>query len=127
MREVAAFEQHPSGETCAGLYDAILNSMGVVSKGILGEYQFKCVLDLLFMTDFIADVHISKWPTQGTGTMHALGRVFPSLEAERHMLALYDLHKQMGAIAGGKLRFPESVMHLCWDERRCAGKLIDIV
>ena len=114
----------PSAASFTTLYDGMLDSIRAVSTGILGDYQWKCVLDILVMCDFVADEHISKWPL-GRGTKSALQRVFPGLPLGLRLKALYWCHRELATIAGGRFRLPESLMHLCWDERRVSGILTD--
>ena len=112
----------PSAASFKTLYECMLDSIRAVSTGILGDYQWKCVLDALVMSDFVADEHISMWPL-GPGTKSALRRLFPGLPVGLRLKALYWCHRELATIAGGRLRFPESIMHLCWDERRVSGSL----
>ena len=124
LNALKGYVMAPSAATFTKLYDGMLERIRAVSTGILGDYQWKCVLDILVMCDFVADEHISRWPL-GPGTRSALQRVFPGLPAGLQINALYWCHREFAKFAGGRFRFPESIMHLCWNERRLSGVLTE--
>ena len=125
--EAYATSEGPTAEKralYAAAYDSLLANINASAKGLIQDYGFKVVLDIMVMSGHVCQGHLSKWPIDGCpGYVKGLAELCPGLPKHARLWALYYVHRLLGSRHG--LKFPESVMHLCWLERRKKGLLQD--
>jgi hypothetical protein len=95
-------------------------------RGVLGTYLQKTVLDVLVLSQWIAQAHVAAWPTLCPGYMKGYKRYFPGAPAKLRLKILHYTHRRLWKVQK-KIKFPESCGQLCWNVRRADGRLTDKV
>jgi len=121
-----AYDTAPSRDSWAQWYDAFMESMAGTTVGLFGPYSMKCALDVMVLCGRAREADLSRWPAECTGYSHILfgifGKDLPQVDRKRAMDLIF---RRMCQHHGGKLKYPEVLMHLCWNHRRATGVLKD--
>ena len=123
-REIHDFVSAACPRTFGAMYDKLREDLGHIS-GVFGDYGIKLMLDMLVFLGAVPPAAISRWPVACPGYQTTLAAIFPGLPETLHLQALYWVHRQFGRT--WRLQFPESCAQLCWDHRRQAGSLDDLM
>ena len=124
---MAAYDRSPSRKAWAAWYDEFMSRIGQSTQGLFGDYSMKCALDILLLSGQGREQDLSRWPVQCGGYSEALASLFKDLPMCDRRSALDWIYREMAIAHGGKLRFPEVCMHLCWNSRRDRGILDDAI
>ena len=107
------------------MYDKLSENLQRCLCGVFGDYGIKIMLDMLVMLGGVPGGAISRWPVDCPGYQASLATLFPELPPSEHLMALYWVHRSLGQ--RWRFEFPESCAQLCWDRRRVAGSLDDMM
>ena len=95
------------------------------TAGLFSGYSMKCALDCLVMSSAtrFPDGVFSAWPSNCNGYVTAFKKLWRvPVPRDQRFLALCYIFMHVSRHHGGRLRFPEVCMHLCWVQR--AGALL---
>ena len=124
LEACAAYDRKPGRETFREFYSQFDRRVRDTASGVWSDYAFKCALDVLTLSGKVPDHHLCVWPEGCPAYKKALATMFakpPASIYEALCFLFYDsAHRH-----GGKLRFAEVIMHLCWNQKRQAGTLED--
>ena len=124
----AAYERDPGRAAFAAICNETSEGARAKLSGVWSHYALKCALDVLTLSGRVPDCHISTWPTDCPSYGDALADMFKAkVDKDSRYEAFCFLFYEAGTQHGGKLRFAEFCMHLCWNIRRASGKLNDVV
>jgi hypothetical protein len=122
----AAYDERAGRETFREFYSQCDLQFRATTSGVWGDYAFKCVLDGLTLGGKVPDHHLCVWPEGCPAYKTAIAQLFVRKPARTYE-ALCFLYYESATRHGGRLRFAEVLMHLCWNKRRAAGVLDDSV
>ena len=79
------------------VYDKFLQNISNSVKGVIQDYGFKVVLDIMVTSGWIDQGHLSVWPVYGCdGYVKGLAQLCPGLPKRLYLWALYYVHRQLG-------------------------------
>ena len=125
-RECSSYDKNPSRENWRMFVERYQANVQSTTAGLFSEYSMKCALDCLVLgsPSRFPDVMISVWPSDCKGYVSALRKLWRvSVLRDQRFLALCYIFMLVSRHHGGRLRFPEVCMHLCWMKR--AGAIRD--
>ena len=122
-RELKAYEANPGMETFTDLYSEFKAKIQACTKGLVGNYGLKVILDLMVLGGWVCDAHLAMWPADCPGYISGLNHLFRRLPSTLRLNALLFVHRELNGKCA--LTFPESAAQLCWAKRRRAGSLRD--
>ena len=120
----AAYGCAPGRAAFAEWYDQYSRRVRSLMRGTCSEYYLKCVLDILTLSGHVPDHHLSRWPCECPAYTPALTELFGKSPPNAYNALCYICY-EFAEQHGGKLRFAEVLMHLCWNKRRASGMLQD--
>ena len=125
-RECANYDKFPCRENWRMFVECYQSNIKSTTAGLFSGVSMKCALDCLVMSNAsrFPDGMISAWPSDCSGYAKAFKKLWRvPVPRDQRFLALCYIFMQVSRHHGGRLRFPEVCMHLCWMQR--AGAIRD--
>ena len=116
-KECANYDKNPSRENWRMFVERYQSNVASTTRGLFSDYGMKCALDCLVLgsASRFPDSMISVWPTDCSGYVKAFKKLWRvSVPRDQRFLALCYIFMEVSKHHGGRLRFPEVCMHLCW-------------
>ena len=125
-KQCAKYDKEPNRASWRMFVEQYQANVKSTTVGLFSDYAMKCALDCLVLSSAsrFPDGMISTWPCHCDGYVSAFKKLWKApVPRDQRFLALCYIFMEVSKHHGGRLRFPEVCMHLCWMHR--AGAIRD--